>query len=177
MAFTPIPLTATPKELILTLIKAANPAAELTINDFTLSAPVTVDADTDGRDTSLVVSAVQGSGYSGNQTITYRRIPLADLAATKTASDLTFGLDGMTTSAELVTMLNGLFGINLTAADFVDEELPTATKPNEVLSYTFKAAAGSLIFTGSFVITLNATEDIDLTTVITKTTVDGFVYA
>lgn len=175
MALTTIDLTQTPKALVLALINRVN-GCSLTETDVTFGVPTTVTADSDGRNTSLTVTATEESDYvTGDQvTVTYRRIPLSDLVSGLATSAYTFTIYGTTNISDILESINTVFGINLTTDDFVDAQIAAGTAKDTV-EFTLAAADGSLVYQDS--VTLYAYYSAaKLSDIITDTVLDGFVY-
>lgn len=160
-------------ELVVALINREN-SASLTTSLVSLGAPTVIVTD---KNTSVVVSAVPGSGYKGTQTVTYNRLDLDDIATTA-GLEPSFPKGDATIISQLIEEFNTLYGVNLVAGDdFVDGPLPTFTGTlGEEHTFELTAAAGSPAYIGTITITVVG-NDIDLADVITITELDGLTYA
>lgn len=175
-------LTKAPKQIILDLVNAKT-GKGFTEAMFDWVGKTVVEAT--GKNTSLTLTAVEGSGYTGEQTIHYNRPHLGtDVGAAFVASgnaqnprDLVFTIGDGTKKSSLIPEINSRLGINLTTDDYEDGDLPTFSgELNEEHDVQIVVKADSLIFTGSITIQLKA-EDIDLATAIPDVEMDGLVYA
>lgn len=91
--------------------------------------------------------------------------------------NLEFPVGNATKIADIVPEINSRFGINLTAADFIDGDLPAFVgTANEVHDVQVIANADSLCYRGSFTFQLKA-EDVLLSTVIVEKVMNGLQYA
>lgn len=159
-------------ELVVALINREN-SASLTTSLVSLGAPTVIATD---KNTSVVVSAVQGSGYKGTQTVTYNRLDLDDIVTTA-GLEAKFPLGDATTISQLISEFNTLYGVNLSTDDFVDGPLPEFTGAlGEEHTFQLEAAVGSLAYIGEVTVTVVG-NDIDLADVITITELDGLTYA
>lgn len=175
-------LTLPPQEVICALINRTNTAvgAALTPALVTFGLPSQSSGGT--FNTDLTVTAIDGSGYVGIVPINYNRVHLqteiADpYAASGVGRNLDFNIGSAIKIADMVPQINARFGINLTPADFIDGDLPTFVGgANETHDVQVIANADSLCYRGSFTFHLKA-EDIELSTVIVETVMNGLTYA
>lgn len=171
-----------PKEVLVALINRTNTAvgAALTAASVDFGLPTQSSGGT--YNTDITVTAVDGSGYSGMESINYNRLHLqSEIADPFVASgvdrNLEFSIGNATMIGGIVPAINARFGINLTAEDFIDGALPTFTGgPNETHDVQVIANADSLCYRGSFTFTLKS-EDILLSTVIVEKVMNGLTYA
>lgn len=172
-------LTKAPKQIILDMVNAKT-AAGFTLASFTWAGLPVVEGT--GKNTSLTLTAAQGSGYKNSRVIRYIRPHLgtgvgAAYIASGPDRDLVFSIGDGTKISDIVPELNARLGINLTGDDFTDGALPTFSgEVNETLPLQIVVKADSLIFTGSITLTLKA-DDVDLATAIPDVEMDGLVYA
>lgn len=172
-------LTKVPKQIILDMVNAKT-GKGFTEASFTWAGLPVVEAT--GKNTSLTLTAVVGSGYKNDRVIRYTRPHLGtDVGAVFVASgvgrDLVFSVGDALKIADLIPEINTRLGINLTVDDYIDADLPTFTGAlNETHDVQIVVDADSLIFTGSITITVKA-EDVDLATAIPDVDMDGLVYA
>ena len=172
-------LTKAPKQVILDMVNAKT-SAGFTEASFSWAGLPVVEAS--GKNTSLTLTAVPGSGYKNSRTIRYNRLNLnTDIGqkylAVGTGRDLIFSVGDGTKIADLIPEVNSRLGINLTGDDFVDGDLPTFSgELNETRPVQIVAKADSLPYIGSITITLKA-EDVDLATAIPDVEMDGLTYA
>lgn len=138
---TPTDYTKPPGEIILDLIKEANPTNELAQNltgtEYTLGAPsvVVIGDETDpaymNRKTKVVALAVPGSGFGASRDLFYNRLHWRDVIPTTDPLSTEFGvatdpfiIDAETTLAELTAQINSRYELNLTVDDYFDVNLP-----------------------------------------------------
>jgi len=133
---------ATANAKLLELVNAENlPAKLLTEINVTFAAPnPTEDPD---RDTVVTITGVPGRGYTGSVDITYKRVPLSLVAPTANIRSLQ-----PFTKESTVTLLNSMFGLFLTVADFEDFT-PPVLNHDEAATLTLTALETSKNFTGS----------------------------
>lgn len=156
----------TNSKILLDLINADN-TTSLPESAITLGAPVST-GDPTGLITTVVATAVSGSGYSGTQTFTYNRVDLGFMAVNE--PDLVLESEETTIHA-LIPLLNSTFGIQLTPDDIVDGPVPDL-EPDVISQVTITAAAGSLVWAKS--VTLDITQPlVPLSSVLTVTSLDG----
>ena len=172
-------LTKLPKEVVIDLINTDN-GTSLTSALVSLGVPIVA---TGGLNTSVTVTAAPGSGYKGSQTVTYNRLALqadiADKFLAQTATpprDLIFQIGDAKKISDIIPELNTRLNINLTVDDFIDGDLPAfAGTVNESHDVQVVAHQDSLCYTSSLTFTLKA-EEIELSSVITTTALNGLVY-
>lgn len=172
-------LTKAPKQIILDMVNAKS-GAGFTLATFDWAGLPVVEAT--GKNTSLTLTAVPGSGYKNSRVIRYTRLHLQTaigdpFVASGAGRDLIFSIGDAKKITDMIPELNARLGINLTGDDFVDADLPTFTgELNETHPVQIVAKADSLPYIGSITITLKA-EDIDLATAIPDVDMDGLTYA
>jgi len=165
--------TKAPEQIIIDLVNDKNPSLGLTTSLVTFGAPA-VYSGTEARNTKLTLSAASGSGYSGDRDIFYNRVAITDVPGTRS---LDYTVGNAVNVSDLIPEINARYGINLTAADYVDAVLPTFTdlQPNETKPFDLVIATGSLVFTGTLSLTLSR-NDIPLTDAIPNNILDGLTY-
>jgi hypothetical protein len=172
-------LTKAPKQIILDMVNAKS-GAGFTLATFAWAGLPEVEPS--GKNTSLSLVAVAGSGYKNTRIIRYNRMHLgtdigAAFIASATGRDLVFSIGDATKIADLIPELNARLNIALTGDDFTDGDLPTFTGAvNETHPVQVVVKADSLIYTGSITLTLKA-DDVDLATAIPDAEMDGLTYA
>jgi len=167
--------TKSPEQILIDLINNDNAGAFPMTTALIEFAPATENTDAEAtRDSIVVATAKAGSGYKGSQTFHYNRVDLANVPGTRPVA---FQKGDATLVSELVEEINLAFGINLTAADYIDVELPVfaGDEPHETGQVVLTAKEGSLVWIGSLTLTINA-NDIELSTVLTNTELNGLVY-
>ncbi len=152
-------------KIVLDLINEQN-STSLPGTAVTFGAPTEVVAD--GIATTLVVSSVEGSGYRGDVSMTYNRVPLSFMNDNE--PDLVIETEATTTQG-LIEFLNTTFGILLTNADIVDAPIPEL-EADVNTGVELSANAASLVWHGDVTLQLTATL-ITLASVLTVTTLDG----
>lgn len=155
-------------QIVLDLINADN-AKELPLSAVTFDAPVRMDPeDVENVATSVTIRATTGSGYKGEQTFNYDRVPMSFMNVNE--PDLIIETHELSVHA-LIPFLNTTFGIQLTTDDIVDAPVPVQ-QPDVNTTLTITAAEGSLVFAGSVDLTLTLPL-VDLATLLTVTDLDG----
>lgn len=126
------------------------------------------------KNTGVKITAVNGSGYKGERDLTYDRVDIATVPGSRST---TFQKGDALKISDLIPEINTAYGLNLTADDYVDADLPVfaGTDPAEVHTVNLVAKAGSYIFTGTLELTVDG-NDVDLATIITITELDGLHY-
>ena len=163
------------------LILAANPAATTPFSEVNLdhADPVVLSEGT--KNTSIVVSGKPTAGFSGNVTFTYNRLDIAQQLVTlgqatpllHVANDGV--VDGVVSSASLLTAFQAVTGVELQLEDIVVEDIVLTDAP-AVVDYTLKIKATSLKYVGQVAVQL--TEDSqDISAELTNTDLNGFEYA
>jgi hypothetical protein len=108
------------------------------------------------RNTSVTISAVQGSNFTGTVDWQYNRIDISIVPGVR--STLIQMPAGAVNISDLIPNINAAYGINLSAADIVDGLLPVFTGlPNEEHPFTLVMAADSLVYNNQ--VTLAVFED------------------
>jgi len=165
-------LALTASANVLALINAANPALNATDTQVTLGTP-SVEAGTGGRNTSLIVTAIDNQGFSGTQTFAYTRQALASGAAVATAKAVPFAIAPGDTNAQILTKAAtalGLLESELTIANVVQPTNETTPGSADIV-----ANVASLLYTGTYAATLTVPDaDVPLSSVATVTDLSGF---
>lgn len=156
------------KKVLLDLINAEN-VLSLTnaMIDFALP-----QADVGGgeKNTSVGITAVAGSGYTGQVVVQYNRVQMSAFVFDQV---LEFQKGDATSVKDFIPELNTLLGFNLSDGEYIDAPLDEFTgAPNESHPLQVVASADSLVFLGSLTLTIKGA-DVDLATVITKLVLDG----
>ena len=163
--------TKEPLAIVVDLINHDNPLASLTSEMITLGLPTTTaSSEAEERNTEVTVTGVQERGVVGSVTTYYSRL---NLAAFITEPGFHVPLEAMVNIADLVEQLNIELGINITAADFIDEPLPTfAGTPGETIAVTIKFNADSLVWVGNAEVLVRG-DDVNINTLITNVRLSG----
>lgn len=163
--------TKSASQILIDLINESN-ATSLTVADVTFSAPVVEASGT--RNTGITITAVANSGYTGFRDLTYDRV---DLAAVPGSRSNVFHLGSAATAWDLLPAINAAYGINLTSDDVENDPMPafSGTDPQEAEPFTLRAKAGSLVYRGSVLLSIDG-NDVDLATLITTTELNGLNY-
>lgn len=150
--------------------------------DFTLSVvevgPVSPDGQ-NGRNSRVLLTAKEGTGYGGEVAIDYNRLNIADYAGVVHEGTIRFPLGEAVTTADFLEEINNLLGTNIK----VEEMAPVSLTgweglPNEVRVYNFIVGSSGIgptrskVFVGLLPIEVKA-NDIPLDTVITNLILDG----
>lgn len=141
----------------------------LVIGDVSFGAPAVNNTGGGVGDTDVVVTAVANSGYSGNVTVNYNRIDLADFSTIGPALEVTVG-EGATVE-DIVAAFNAQFGSNLDATDY-DSGLSAPVPDDDGEPFTLVANATSLAYRGQISITVYL-DSVALSTIITNTSLNG----
>jgi len=166
-------IALTPLANVLAIINAANVASSTNITEaqVTAAAPV-VAAGTGGRNTTVLLTGVDGQGIEGTRTFAYTRQSLATgaVASTAPASVTVLQADDQAASVTKVATALGLLASEFDASDYTAPE--DQATPGTV---TITAKATSLLYTGVRVVPLNfADADVAFATVAPVTDADGF---
>lgn len=166
--------TKAPDQIVVDLINHSNPGAALTPALLNFGIPTLATGETPPRNSELELTAAVGSGYKGAVSVQYDRLNLQGFVAAGATLELPIG--NATRFSDLIPEINAALGINLTANDYNDGDLPEFEgTPNEVQEATLIVNADSLVYLGSLVINLIA-EDIELSAVITNLVLEGLNY-
>lgn len=145
----PYPYQQSQTALFLGLINTANPSmpTPATSSNVAIQTPAS-QTPPNGTvlNTNVLVNSVAGKAYRGKQTFQYRRIDIGALFL-NTPPIVTDYYSGNITSAQLATALNRMYGLNLTAADFVATSFPSqASNQTAVIASTSLCYTGTLTF-------------------------------
>lgn len=166
-----------PEEIIFDLINYDNPGKTISSAVMALGVPLAAAGQNPVANTTLEVTALPDSGYTGAVTVTYNRLPLDGfIAAAGIQGSLILPVGDAINYADLIPEINTALGINMTDADYVDGVIGEwAGVPNETKTIQIPASADSYVFLESLTVTMQA-EDIPLSDVITVTTLSGLNY-
>lgn len=143
--------------LVLDLINTSN-SLDLSFQNISFETPVLLADDEDGKNTSLVVAAIDKQGYVGNVTIKYNRVGFEELEA-KDNTLLEIPVDG--TMDDIVLALNSRYGLQLVIDnDIVEADLIDVIGYEPAL-ISLDAVLGSYGFHGTLNLDI-AWESIDL---------------
>lgn len=163
---------------LLALVNAANTGQTLLNTQVSAGTPAAQTADGQGRNTSVVLTAIAGHGYTGSQTYTYTRRGLNDSVASPVDSyTATIGV----TAASLLTALAAQLGLVASELHLEDAAAPgtplSGAINNSPATINIVSAAGSLLYvdgsTQGITMTWNAAT-VDLATATPNTALSGF---
>lgn len=141
-------------QILLDQINYDNNAA-ITSEYVTFGTPTT-NATGAARNTTLTITAVAGSNFTGSVDWQYNRVDISVVPGIR--STLITVPVGAVNISDLLNNINLAYGIQLTAADIVDGVLPTFTGlPNEKHDFTLQIATGALVYYNY--VTLTAFQD------------------
>jgi hypothetical protein len=164
--------TKDPKQILLDLINDQN-SSSLQVAMLTFGLPTAATGSSPARDTDLILTAVQGSGYTGSVTVSYNRVDMATIPGVRAT---VFQKGDATKISDLIPEINTAYQLALTTDDYVDGALPTFTgTPNEQHDFNVVAGADSIPYRGTMILQVKA-DDIPLSSVITTTTLNGLTY-
>jgi len=147
----------TPKQVLLNSIIALNPAASaLTLDDLVFGVPTPLTDPV--NDTSIVVTCIPNSVFSGNVTVNYKRYALNQFA-NQLAPILNVPL--ACTAQQLLDSFNQAYGSDLMLAD-INWTTPVPATNTTGVQYMLTANPSSVGYTGAVVLTIRlATTDIN----------------
>lgn len=163
---------------LLVLVNAANTGQTLLNTQVSAGTPSAQTADGQGRNTSVVLSAIAGHGYTGSQTFTYARRGLNDSVLNPVDSyTATTGV----TAASLLTALAAQLGLVASELHLEDAAAPgtplSGAISNNPATINIVSATGSLLYidgsTQGITMTWNA-PTVDLATAAPNTALSGF---
>lgn len=137
-----IDISKTGVENVYALINADNSTAHSAAT-VTLGVPAVRTPDANPRNTTLVLTAVVGGGFTGTDTLTYTRLGMGSGVVTPSFD---FEVDGDTTAASFKTQVATALGLR------EDQITITGTLPaaeGEDTTMTVAAVADSLLYVGS----------------------------
>jgi hypothetical protein len=165
-----------PQEIVFDLINEQNGTAfnntlvELGLPTVTTTAGATYNTD-------MTVTAIEGSGYSGQVILGYNRLDVQGFLFGET---LVLPIGNAENFSDLMAEINLKLRTNITADDYIDGNIVATSGeweglPNETKLITIQMNPDSPVFIGSLTLTLHA-EDIPLGQVITLPVMDGLNY-
>lgn len=159
-------------QILIDLVNAKTPNLALTPELVTFGLP-TLNSE-NNRNTKVTITAVKGSGYKNFKDLQYNRV---DYAVIPGARSVEFPKGEALKLADMIPEINARYGINISANDFVDADLPVFADsvPNQKLDFVLTASAESLIYRGSVTFKL-INEDLDLAVIISDPVLDGLEY-
>ena len=158
------------KQFIIDLLNAGN-GTVLTVNQVHFGVP---DISAIAPATSVTLTALPESGFSGSLILHYRRNDL-DLMSGSHSKTFAVGLardmDG------LVPIINALYQLNLQPEDYYNDDLPIFTPDvtGRFLAFKLRAKPYSLLFYGALELTLQR-DAVSLSSYIANTTLVGEIY-
>ena len=150
----PLDITKTPEELIFDKINAVN-GLQLDFDDFVFEPPQAYsNAAHPQANTSVKIVPKVTSLYYNSFTVTYKRMSLAAILNNPAVSIVRVA---QTQLSELIGQINSEYNINLSATDYYDTALVPVDPldPDAEVPVMVTAQADSLLFIGSYLLTLN----------------------
>lgn len=167
-----------PEEIIFDLLAFDNPSKPINATVVSLGIPTIATGDSPPANTDLEVASKAGSGYVGNVVVHYNRLAIQGFiaAAGVEGGSLILPVGDAVKFKDVIPEINTALGINVTDKDYIDGDIGDwEGTPNETKKIDIITNADSLVFTGTLTLTLHA-EDIELSSVITVTTLSGLNY-
>lgn len=173
-----IDIAKTGVENVFDLLNAANPGYSFSATNVTLAA-ATAAAGNAGRNTTVVATAVDGQGYTGTSTISFRRLAPNEAVASPV---LSIDVHNGATVAATITALAAQLGLRDGEFQLEDPSAPgvaltTLTRPAApatTSTVNLVALGVSYLYQGESAITLTWVDPIDLSQAITTTDMAGF---
>jgi hypothetical protein len=145
------PYKATQYDTFMALVQASNPGldiAPLTSDQLRALVPTTITADAFGRDTSVrLMVRPNNSKYFGTQTVTYRRINLANYFRNMVLTLDDYVASGNLLAAQFVSSFNAKYGTALVTTDFAATSFVSGSLT------TVPMLGASICYEGSFQVT------------------------
>ena len=166
-------IAITPLANVLAAINAANTATSTNITEsqVTAAAPV-VASGTAGRNTTVVLTGINGQGIEGSRTFSYIRQSL-DAGAVSTTAPANVTVVSGDTEAESATKV--ATALNLLATEFDTSAYTAPTDSSTPGTISLVAKATSLLYVGTRVVPLIfADTDVAFATVAPETDANGF---
>lgn len=160
--------TKSSKEIILDLINRDN-QRDLTFDEVSFSEPE-VNPSNYPRNTNVVVSADDGGGYQGEQTMHYNRLYLGKFFENTTP--IIIMDENPADTHEALSVINNTYNLGMSTEDIEFEEIAGRY-------HTFKAKPHSYVWLGEVEFEIRLTDDdddIDLAHVLTNKTFQEFHY-
>ena len=156
------------KEIIVDLINFSN-TSNIAAAAIELGSPVVVE----DRQVQVNVTHVPGSGYGGSVEVFYDRLDIQAFCDVVLPGGLTLPEGEAETLADFLPLINAALGINLSAADIVDQPIEGwSGQPGSFLDMNMVVAANSLVYFGALALRIDDS-DIDLSTVLTNRILSG----
>lgn len=158
MSTTPSDLTQHGEALIYAMINTANPSptnGAASGTNTTIGAPTALTSDPSGKNTSVVLTAISGQGYTGTETFYYDRLDIqTQVMAVKAPSGATL-VNKLTynTIADILVDLNAAYGLDILAAD-LSNSTASAVVNTYPGSLTLDIAATCLTYTGTLTVAI-----------------------
>lgn len=154
-------------KIILDLINDDNDL-NLSEAQVTLAAPVI-----NGGQVDVTVNPIQGSGYSGSETVTYGRLDIQAFASVYFPAEFLIQQGDAVNVSDLLDEINVALGTAILPANIVDAPIGEWTgEPNEVKEVNLTIAAMSLVYKGSAAIKIDG-GDIPISSVISQKVLTG----
>jgi len=162
-----------PVATLLGIVDLVNPSLPLVLSpsNVTVGIPIPMPQATASVNTSVELTATVGQGYSGYATVYYQRQDVAVYLAAGGVSAPTLDAQGLASWTDVFTALNARYNTVFTAVD-----IPAESFPLHLDSTTLSIPIGerSLLFTGSFVLTLSSITPY-LPDILTVSTLNGLI--
>ena len=168
-----IPLNKPSFDLIVDLINVAN-STTLDETKISLGAPTAITVDSNGHNTTAVVSSVPGSGYRGDVTVSYIRL---DIGLLFKNIALNLNVTTPSTTKDLLPLLNSKYGLGLTIDDIEDNAIDMGDG-SATPTHAIVIKATSFAYIGTVTTTIGPDPEIGekLDTVILTTNLTGLLY-
>lgn len=154
------------------LVNEVNSGLGISATSVTAGTPsVITEPDVDGRNTSVVLTAVSGQGYSGSKSINYARLGMDSGVVTPVTSVTVLEADNQAEVQTKVATALGLIGSELAFTAY------TAAQVGTDGTITVGPATNSLLYVGATKDVALTISSIDLSSSITTTDTNGFAPA
>lgn len=149
--------TKDPAQLMVDMINFCNAAthAALKTTDVVFGQPQANLNPSAAGNTQLLIDAATGTGYNGNQVITYNRQQV-NIVTLVTGQDNVIPVGQATKISDLIPAINAKYGINLTEMEYTDGPLPAFANGVTSQLIQIPMLPTSLIWTGTLAIQITA---------------------
>ena len=163
--------TQAPKKIVLDLVNEVNNTA---LTEALVEVAIHAQQDVTERNSRILLTALPGSGYSGEQALEYDRLQISGFTDLYYPGGMTIPLGDAASLVECIPEIEAGLGIKLTLdLDYEDQEItPWAGIPNETKLIQVPILPTSLVYLGELEFILDG-NDIPLNSVITTTVLSG----
>lgn len=163
--------TKSPKLLLVELINSDN-LINLTPKYVVFGLPSDNPIEGIDRNTTITVSGTPDSTYIGSRELYYDRVPIDGFVGT---TEISISRGEATKVSDIIDEINAALNINLTAADYHNDDLPPpGNDPEEPVDFSIRVTPESLVYRGSLDIKLESGL-INLENIITVRALSGFI--